>query len=145
MPSSRLVVFYIFISSWGWSLRSHIQVHELDFFAKFVFVCTNHRPYGYVPSHEHEGQLRDIRLWAQNSHINKLHSWGKIGAHPRMKFILGYVYMCCKDGGDTHTQTKCDLSNILLSLDRLYEKYFSLSVFNSCRSSISKFELPKMC
>ncbi len=126
------------------SLQSHIHIHELDFFCE-VRVRVRESPSLRVRTLTRTWRSTS---WYQVMSAKFTHKWtsflGEIGAHPRMKFVLGYVYVCRKDGGDTYTQTKCDLSNILLSLNGLFEKHFSLSVFNSYTSIISKFERPKM-
>ena len=93
---------------------------NLNFFAKFVFVYTNHSPYGYISSHKFEGQLHNIRFWAQISHINELHFWVKLELTREWSSFYG-TCMCATRTVDTHTHTKRHLSNILLSLRRCFQ------------------------
>jgi hypothetical protein len=68
---------------------------------------------------------------------------GEIRAHPKINFVLGYVYVHCKDGGRTYTNTKCNSYNILLSLKGFFVHEFSHLVLNSYIVFFSKINRPK--
>ena len=93
---------------------------NLNFFANFMFLYVNHRPYGYISSHKLEGQICDIRLWAKITHIIVLHSWVKL----ELVWEWSSFWGKCIRMVDTHTHTWNAIYQIFYLAQQIIWKVF---------------------